>query len=62
MLSCGGQVAPVVPGGPIRRSACYLVRVSLELGEVIERVGAAPFAGVDQAHVQIPHGRPFLVL
>jgi hypothetical protein len=32
-----------------------LVRVLEQLGQVVERVDVVQFAGVDQAHEQIPH-------
>jgi len=58
ILRGGGQGEPrqrvaVVPGHPFRGLAFQLCGVSLQLGEIIERIGAVEFAGVDQAHEQI---------
>lgn len=39
-----------------------LVRVALEFGQVIERIGSAKFAGVNQAHVEIAHAGAILRL
>jgi hypothetical protein len=30
----------------------------LQLGKIVERVGAVELAGMDQAHIQIAHLRP----
>ena len=44
----------VVPGHPVRWIRGELFGVSLELVHVIERVGPAELAGVDEAHEEIP--------
>jgi hypothetical protein len=36
--------------------------VFLQLGEIVERIGAAQFRGVDQAHEQIAHAGSILRL
>jgi len=60
ILRGGGQGEPrqrvtVVPGHPFRGLAFQLRGVSLQLGEIVERVDSVEFARVDQAHKQIAH-------
>ena len=56
-LTCTGllQGLPVVPGHPRCWILRQLSRVFLQLREVVERIGVIQFAGMDQAHEQIPH-------
>ncbi len=44
---------PVVPRHPLARTGCHLRGVALQFGEIVEGIGAAQFAGVDQAHEKI---------
>ena len=44
---------PVVPRHPVGRIGRHFRGVALQFGEVVEGVGAAQFAGVDQAHEKI---------
>src|ERR1039457_2351256 len=52
----------VVPGHPLRRVLPQLLRVPLQLGQIVERIDTIEFAGVNQAHEQVSHLRPFRVL
>ncbi len=45
---------PEVPGHPGLRGLGDLIGVVLRLGEVVEGIGTAELAGVDQAHEEIP--------
>jgi hypothetical protein len=45
----------VIPRHPGRGILRQLLGVPLQLGEVLEGIGAIQFAGVDQAHEQITH-------
>ena len=56
----GGQRLPVVPRHPVCRVGRQLLGVSLQLGQIIERIGPAEFARVNEAHVQVPDLGPFL--
>ena len=47
----------VVPGHPVRRRLLQRLSVALQLGEVIERIGAVQHTSVNQAHEQIAHPR-----
>jgi hypothetical protein len=53
------RVVPRHPGGWVLGQ---FVRVTLQLGQVFERIGAIQFARVDQAHEQITDLRAFLRL
>jgi hypothetical protein len=48
-----GRRLAVVPGHPLRGTALQLLGVPLQLGQIVERIDAVQFAGVDQAHEQI---------
>src|SRR5215472_2028487 len=41
---------PIIPGHPLRGLGRDCRGVALQLREVVERVGVAQFAGMDQAH------------
>jgi hypothetical protein len=45
----------VVPRHPIGGFALQLCRMLLQLGQIIERVRATQFAGVNETHEQIAH-------
>ena len=47
------QCGAVVPGHPELRLGRNLVDVPLQLGQVVERIGAVELAGMNQAHEQI---------
>ena len=49
------QALAVIPRHPGRRVLGQFLGVSLQLGEVVEGIGAVQFAGVDQTHEQIAH-------
>ena len=46
------------PGHPVGRVSGEFLRVLEELGQVVERIDAVEFTGVDQAHEQVPHVGP----
>ena len=48
------QRLAVAPGHPIGGVGCQLLGVPLQFDQVVEGVGAAQLAGVDQRHEQIP--------
>ena len=48
------QRLAVIPRHPRRRVGGQLRGMPLQLGEVVEGIGAGEFAGVDQAHEQVP--------
>ena len=57
----GGQLLeriPVVPGHPVGWMSSKPLRVLEQLGQVVEGIDAVQFAGVDQAHEQVPHVGP----
>ena len=53
-----GQLLAIIPGHPLRWVGRQLSRVTLQLGEVVERIGLTQFAGVDQTHEQVPRLGP----
>ena len=52
------QRLAVVPRHPLRWVGRQFLGVPLQLGQIVERVGAAQLAGVDQAHEQVADLRP----
>ncbi len=48
-----------VPGHPLRRMRGQLRFMPLQFDQIVERVDAVQFTGVDQAHEQIAHMRAF---
>src|SRR6266550_327663 len=52
----------IVPGHPIWRVPEQFSAVSLQLGQVVERVSAAELAGIDETHEQIAHAGAVLSL
>jgi hypothetical protein len=54
---CGepGQRLAVVPGHSRRWGLLQFLGVSLQLGEVVERIGSVQLAGMDQTHEQIAY-------
>ena len=58
----GGEGLAVVPGHPVGRLGRELIGVAVEFGEVVEGVGAAEGAGVDQTHEEVAHLGPVLGL
>ena len=52
----------IVPRHPILRALLELIGVMLQLGEVVEGIGAAQFGSVDQAHEQVADFGAFLCL
>src|SRR4029434_1358082 len=52
------QCLAVVPRHPLRWILLQLRSVSLQLGEIVERIGSIEFARVDQTHEEITHGGP----
>ena len=50
MILAGLSLFEEVPGHPRRRIRRQLAGVPLELGEIVERIGARELTGVDQAH------------
>ena len=57
MLTCSGllQGLPVVPRPPRLRILGQPSRVFLQLGEIVEGIGAVRFAGMNEAHVEVAH-------
>jgi len=47
------QSLAIVPGHPFRGAGGQFPGVALQLDQVVEGVGSAQLAGVDQAHEQI---------
>jgi molecular chaperone DnaK len=43
----------IVPGHPLCGMDCQLLGMPLQLRQIVERIGPAQLAGVDQAHIQI---------
>src|ERR1039458_3433551 len=56
------QRLAIVPGHPVRRRLLQLPSMTLQLGEVVERIDVVEFAGVNQAHEQVSHLRSIPVL
>ena len=52
----------IIPRHPRCRILGHLGAVFLQLGEVIEGIGVVQFAGVNQAHKQVPHPSALLGL
>src|SRR5438046_8342094 len=52
----------IVPGHPLCRASEQLSAMFLQLGQVVESVGAAELAGVDETHEQIAHAGAVLGL
>jgi len=52
----------IVPRHPLAGGGGHLAGVLLQFGEVVERIGAVEFAGVDEAHEQIAHAGTVLGL
>ena len=50
-------LAGIIPGHPRRGIIRQLPCMPLKFGEVVERIGAHEFAGVDQTHEQVAHLR-----
>ena len=50
---CFGGRLPVIPGHPALGIPAQFARVPFEFGHVIERVGPAELARVDQAHEDV---------
>ena len=48
-------VAKVIPRHPCRGIRRQLPCMPLKFGEIVERIGALEFAGVDQTHEQVAH-------
>ena len=48
-------LASVIPRHPRSRTRCEFCCVALQLAEVIEWIGAAQLASVDQAHEQVAY-------
>src|SRR5215467_2024442 len=48
------QCLAIVPGHPFSRTFCQFPCMPLQLGQVIEAVGSAKLAGMNQTHKQIP--------
>ena len=46
----GATRSTIVPGHPVLRTGSQGRGVSLEFGQVVERIGAAELAGIDQTH------------
>ena len=55
-----GQCSAVVPWHPTRRFGLQLVAVSPQGGEIVERLDAAQFRSMDEAHEQVAHLGPIL--
>jgi len=53
-MSHSFQGLAIVPGHPVSGVHGEFRGVAIQLGEVIEGIGPAEFAGVDQAHEDIP--------
>ena len=45
----------VVPGHPLRRIFFDLVDVPLQMGKIVEGIGAAQLGSMDQTHEQVAH-------
>ena len=58
----GGERLPVVPWHPAGRGRRHVLRVTLQLGQIIERIGPTEFTRVTQAQVYVRDVRPFLGL
>ena len=48
----------LVPRHPLRRAGRQFLSVALQLGQIVEGVGAAQLTSVNQAHEQVAHLRP----
>ena len=56
------ELTLVVPRHPVVRTQCCGFGVLLQFGEIVERIDAVEFAGVDQAHEQVSHAGSVLCL
>ena len=54
MVLASVSLLEIVPGHPRRWMGRQFTCVPLQLSEVVEGIGVGEFAGVDQAHEQIP--------
>jgi len=56
------QRLPVIPGHPVLRPLGELLRVLLQLGQIVEGIAGAELAGVDEAHKEVAHSGAVLGL
>src|SRR5260370_16727483 len=51
----GREIVPVIPRHAASRRVCQQRRIPVQLGEIVEGIGAAEFGGVNQAHEQVAY-------
>jgi hypothetical protein len=56
------QYFPVIPGHPLLRAARKFFSMLLQFGQVVEGIGIAEVARVDEAHEEVAYVSPVLGL